>query len=65
MEYRVVFAETPSRLEARVQRLIQHGWEPIGGTSAVPREQKLFMLFQAMIRFSRHIPEEDQKEEEG
>jgi len=51
MEYQVVFRKKECELVEKVNSLIEEGWQPQGGVSAVMNETVFYVwLFQAMIR---------------
>lgn len=53
--YFIVWGESTSDLQAKVQEMMQFGWKPQGGVAShvsVTLGQQRFILVQAMVKFS-------------
>ena len=54
MKYTLVYDSVPELLIDKVNRLIQQGWEPMGGL-AVSRHETEEVFYQAMMKGKQHL----------
>ena len=52
-EYKLTSADSTGELEAQVNRLIKHGWRPIGGPVSGLNLDQTGALIQALVRYER------------